>query len=138
MDGVARRGDAGTDTQRMLFHVPDGASGTVDRSVAAGVDVDAAVDEAMAAADGDGDADADTGAVAAGLAAGKGAGEPLAATPTQPAATSAVNATSALHLRQPRLLTNLDSTACPSGRSSLRERVGGAIVEGRGMVVDAG
>jgi hypothetical protein len=47
---------AGTDTQRMLFHAPDGASGTVVRSFAAGVDVGVAAGEAVAGADGDADA----------------------------------------------------------------------------------
>ena len=96
---------AGTDTQRMLFHVPDGASGTVDRSVAAGVDVGSAAGEAVAVANGDGeadgDADAKADAVSVGLAAGKSEGEPLAVTPTQPDATNAVSATSAAHARQP-------------------------------------
>jgi len=105
----------------MLFHVPDGASGTLAGSVAAEV----------AVADGDPDTNAD--AVSAGLAAGKDDGEPLAVTPTQPVATNAVSTASALHLRQPRLLTTLDSTACPSGRSSMRERVCDAMVEGRVM-----
>src|ERR1035437_8083320 len=94
---------AGTDTQRMLFHVPDGASGTFERSIAAGVDV--------AVADGDPDTNSD--AVLAGLAAGDDDGEPLAVAPTQPAAINVMNATSALHLRQPRLPTSLDPTACP-------------------------
>jgi len=105
------KGVDGTDTQRMLFHVPDGASGTLARSVA----------EGAAVADGDPDTDAD--AVSAGLAAGRDDGEPVAVTPTQPVATNAVSATSALHLRQPRLLTTLDSTACPSERSPIRERI---------------
>jgi hypothetical protein len=99
---------AGTDTQRMLFHDPDGASGTVERSGAAGDDVDVAVD---------GDADA------VGLVAGKGEGEPLAVAPRQPAVTKAVNATRAAHLRQPRPLTNTDFTACPSGRSTTMHRL---------------
>jgi hypothetical protein len=107
-DGDAGMSDAGesvagTDTQRMLFHVPDGASGTVDRSVAAGVDADVAV----------GVADADTDAVSVGLAAGMTGAEPLAVDPTQPAATNAVSATTALQLRQPRPLMNTDFTACP-------------------------
>ena len=92
----------------MLFHVPEGASGTFDRSLAAGV----------AVADGDPDTNAD--AVSAGLAPGKCDGELLAVAPTHPAAANAMSATSALHLRQPRLLTNLDSTACPFQRSSRR------------------
>ena len=62
----------------------------------------------------DGDPDTNADAVSAGLAAGKDDGEPLAVDPTQPAATKAVSATTALLLRQPRPLTNLDSTACPS------------------------
>jgi len=98
---------AGTDTQRMLPHAPDGARGTVDRSVAARVDVGVAAGAAVAVAE------ADTDAVSVGLAAGKAEAEPLAVDPTQPAATNAVSATTALHLRQPLALMNLDSTASP-------------------------
>ena len=104
-------GAAGTDTQRMLFHAPEGASGTAVRgSIAAGVDVGVAVGAAVAVADGDADADA----VSPGLAAGKTEAEPLEVTPTQPAANKAVS-TSAAHLRHLRLLKNIDFTACPSG-----------------------
>jgi hypothetical protein len=99
--GDSRSGVDSTDTQRMLFHVPDGASGTLDRSVGA----------EMAVADGDRDSNAD--AVSAALARGRCDGEPVAVAATQPAATNAMSATSAPHLRQPRLLPNLDSTACP-------------------------
>jgi hypothetical protein len=87
----------------MLFHVPDGASGTLDRSVAARV----AVGEAGA------DAGDDADAASFGLAAGKGEGEPLAAVPKQPAETKAMVTTRALNPHQPRLLTNLDSMAFP-------------------------
>jgi hypothetical protein len=99
----------------MLFHVPDGASGTFARSIAAGV----------AVADGIADADA----VSAGLAAGEDDGEPLAVTPTQPAATTAVIDMNATHLRQPGPLTNLDSIALPLQRSSISERVCDSIKE---------
>jgi hypothetical protein len=105
----------------MLFHVPDGASGTLARSVAASVGV----------ADGDPDTNAD--AVSAGLAAGEDDGEPLAVAPTQPAATNAASATSALHLRAPRLLPSLDSTVCPPEDHPMRERVCDAMVEDRVM-----
>lgn len=115
---------AGTDTQRMLFHAPDGASGTVVRSFAAGVDVGVAAGEAVAGADGDADA------VPVGLASGKSEAEPLAVAPTQPAAAKAAIATSALNLHQPRRLADVDSTACPFSRSSLPERVCDAILEG--------
>jgi hypothetical protein len=112
---------AGTDTQRMLFHAPDGASGTVARSVAAGVDVGSAAGEAVAVADGDADTNAD--AFPVGLASGEIESEPLAVAPTQPAAATAAIARSALNLRQPRPLTNLDPTACPFSRFSMPERV---------------
>src|ERR1035437_3265176 len=129
--GDGRGGVAGTDTQRMLFHVPDGASGTFARSVAAEVAVGSAVDEAVAVADGNPDTNADE--ASAGLAAGKDDGEPLAVPPTQPAATNAVSATTALHLRQPQPLTNLDCTAWPSERSSIPECVCDASLEARVM-----
>jgi hypothetical protein len=86
----------------MLFHVPDGASGTLARgSVAAG----------LASANGDHDSNVDE--VSAGLVADEDDGEPVAVAPTQPPATNTVSATSALHLRQPRLLPSLNSTVCP-------------------------
>jgi hypothetical protein len=116
-DGDAGESVSGTDTQRILFHVPNGASGTVDRSVAAGVDVGSAAGEAVAVADGDADADADADAVSVGPAAGMVGADPLAVAPTQPAAMKAVSATTALQLRHPRRLTNADSTACPPRRS---------------------
>jgi pyruvate/2-oxoglutarate dehydrogenase complex dihydrolipoamide acyltransferase (E2) component len=94
----------------MLLHVPDGASGTVDRSVEATVDVGAVVGEVLAVADGDTDADD----ASFGLAGRRSEGEPVAVAPTQPAASTAVSATSALHLRQARPLATIDSTAYPS------------------------
>jgi hypothetical protein len=115
----------------MLFHVPEGASGTfarsvdtgvaVDVAVGAAVAVDVAVGAAVAVADADAggaDADADAGgadadAVSVGLAVGQADGESLAVAPTQPAATSAMIATTALHLGHLRSLTNRDCTACP-------------------------
>jgi hypothetical protein len=76
----------------MLFHGPDGASGTLARgSVATG----------LASANGDPDSNVDE--VSAGLVAGEDDGEPVAVAPTQP----------------------------PSRRSSMRERVRNATVEGR-------
>lgn len=101
--GDERRGVAGTDTQRMLFHVPDGAGGTVDGLIGAGVDVTA--DDEISDP--------------VGLAAGGSEDGPLAGDPTQPATASATRPTTALHLRQARPWT-LDSTVGPSGRSKLR------------------
>ncbi len=112
-DGDARRDVAGTDTQRMLFHAPDGASGTLATSVAVEVAVGSAAGDAVAVAADDADTDAD--AFPVWLASGEFEGEPLAVAPTQPAATNAVSAMTALHLRQQRPLKNLDSTALPSG-----------------------
>src|SRR5664279_2718227 len=112
----------------MLFHVPDGASGTIGRSVAAAVAAGSTAGEAVAVA---GEADANV--VSAGLATGRSEGEPTAVAPTQPATANAAIATSALNLRQPRRMTNLDSTPCPFSRLSLPERVCDAIVEGRVM-----
>jgi hypothetical protein len=129
MKGVVVR----TDTQRMLFHVPDGASGTVARSVAAAVDVGVPPGAAVAAAEAEADADTNADVVPIGLASGRTEAEPLAVGPTQPAATNAVSATIALHLLQPRPMLDLVPTACPSGRSTMRRRVCDAIVAGRVM-----
>ena len=91
------------------------------------------VGEAVSVPDTDAGGDANAAAIPVGLAAGKSEAEPLAVAPTQPAATNAVSDTRALNLRPRLLLTNLDSTACPSRRPSMRERVCDAMVEGRVM-----
>jgi hypothetical protein len=129
-----RRGVVGTDTQWTLRHVPDGASGTVARSIGARagegvalvaggtVEVFIVARVEVGEPDADDDADADAESAMFRLPTGKNEGEPGAVDPTQPAAIKVVSATRAAHSRQRRRPTNLDSMACPSGRSSMLTR----------------
>jgi hypothetical protein len=86
----------------MLFHVPDEASGTLDKSIGLTVDLAGAV------------------GVAIWLAPDETGAEPVAVDPTQPAATSVMTAARAAPVFHLRPLTNVDLTSLPlAGRSSV-------------------
>jgi hypothetical protein len=88
----------------MLFHAPDGASGTFERSVESVVDVGSV----------DADVDGKAGSVAEPLAPSELPGEALEVAARHPPAANAMTANTTPYLRQIVALRIPDSTSCPS------------------------